>query len=72
MEIAAILSMIAAAKEAIAFGIHQAQLLQQKGEITPEQMADVKARAEVSNSRWDAIVAEAKARIAAGQPNPGG
>lgn len=40
--------------------VHLAAVLLHKGDMTPEQVADVKARAQVADDAWDAAVAKAR------------
>lgn len=48
------------------FITNQLALLHAKGEITDAQLSEIKQRAKVSDDRFDAAMAAAKARIAAG------
>lgn len=43
-------------------GIAILEAMAAKGEVTPEKVAEIKARAAVSEAKWDAAVEAAKAR----------
>ena len=66
-EILSILAMVRQAELAAAqirdFLIRQASLGGNSGEFTPEQLAQIKAAAGVSDENWDAAVQAARARI---------
>lgn len=73
MDFASALMLVDLAKGIIAGIINQVVLAQQKGEVTPEQLAEIKARANVTDAEWDGIVAAAQARLAAAAvTSPGG
>lgn len=57
---------IGAAREVIRTLVNAAAIANAKGEITDEQLAEIKARADLSDDRWDAEVAAARARLADG------
>lgn len=45
-------------------GIAALEAMAAKGEVTAEKVAEIKARAVVSEAKWDAAVDAAKARLA--------
>jgi hypothetical protein len=57
MDPASIIALIGLANGLVELATREAALAEQKGAITPEQLADVKARAAVADAEWDAIVA---------------
>jgi len=63
MDPATIIAIITGARLAIDGAVKLAAIAAGKGEITPEQLADIKARAVIADADWDAIVAAAKARL---------
>ena len=62
MNAAAVLALIGPLSEAIRGIIHEIQLLHEQGEITAEQLAEVKRRAAISDAHWDAMVSTGKSR----------
>lgn len=54
---------LAATRELIRFIAEQVALAQQRGELTPEQVEAIKAKARVSDADFDDAVAEAKRRL---------
>ena len=60
MNIAMILGIIEAAKAVIAGAVTMGETLQQKGDITPEQLARIKAAAADSDTRWDQRIEQIK------------
>lgn len=53
---------IGAARSFIEVMTRQAAIMQNNGEITPEQLAEIKEKAALSDSDWDARVAAARNR----------
>ncbi len=60
---AEIIALIAGARKLISFLVTQA-MLAGEDQITPEQLAQIKAEADFSDSKWDEAVSAAKARAA--------
>jgi hypothetical protein len=56
MDPATLLMIINGASAAIDLALRQAAILQARGDITPEQLADIRARARVSDDRFDEAV----------------
>jgi hypothetical protein len=58
-----LIALIGPATEVISWALNQAAILRAQGQLTDEQLAQIKSRASFSDSRWDAAVAKAKAEL---------
>ncbi len=59
-----LLSLLKMGKDVIAWVVTQASILGAEGDITPEQLAQIKNAAGISDDKWDAEVEAAKERLA--------
>lgn len=59
---AEIMFIIGSARSIIETLVTNAAIMQNNGDITPEQLAEIKAKAALSDSEWDARVAAARGR----------
>lgn len=66
MNPALILQLIGPISTLLAGLLHELDLARQKGEITPEQLAQVKADLKIADDEYDQAIADARARLAAG------
>lgn len=57
MSTTAIIALVGLANGLLELASREAALAQQRGEMSAEQLADVKARAKVADAEWNAIVA---------------
>jgi hypothetical protein len=65
---ATLLAIIGPLAEIIRAVLLEARLLRDRGEITAEQLAEIRQRAAVSDEQWDRIAAAATGAPPAGQP----
>lgn len=59
------LGTISVARGLIDLATRWAALAEAEGNLTPEQLATIRERAELSDDRWDTAVAEARAELEA-------
>jgi hypothetical protein len=63
MDPVTIAAALAAATEVVRLLVRQIELARLKGEITDAQMADIRARAAISDAQWDAAVTAARRQL---------